>query len=75
MPYKFTESRRHKFAKARFRPVLHLERHLRDVAAVGVVFVWHRDNPNQRGESILPSLDRSSAPTPQNRPVRAPDIG
>jgi hypothetical protein len=35
------------------------------VAAVGVVFVWHRDNRNQRGESILPSLDRSSAPTPK----------
>jgi transposase-like protein len=34
------------------------------VAAVGVVFMWHRDNQNQRGESILPSLDRSSAPTP-----------
>jgi hypothetical protein len=35
------------------------------VAAGGVVFVWHRDNQNQRGESILPSLDRSSAPTPR----------
>ena len=35
------------------------------MAAGGVVLVLHRDNQNQRGESILPSLDRSSAPTPR----------
>jgi hypothetical protein len=40
------------------------------VAAGAVVFVWHRDNQNQRGESILPSLDRSSAPTPWRKRFR-----
>jgi hypothetical protein len=42
------------------------------VAAGVVVFVWHRDNQNQRGESILPSLDRSSAPTPLETGNAAP---
>jgi hypothetical protein len=55
-------------AQARFvgRPILHLERHLRDVVtAGGVVFARHRDNQNQKGEAILSSpLDRPCAPTP-----------
>jgi hypothetical protein len=34
------------------------------VTAIGVVLVWHRDHQNQKGECILSSLDRSSAPTP-----------
>jgi len=47
------------------RPVLHLERHLWDVVtAIGVVFVWHRPVRTRKGKSILPPLDRPSAPTP-----------
>ncbi len=39
------------------RPVLHLERHLRDVVtAISVVFVRHRGGQNQKGNGILPPL-------------------
>jgi hypothetical protein len=57
------------------RPVLHLERPLRDVVtAVGVVFVRHRDNQNQRGEAILSPLDQPCAPTPFAALIRSSKI-